>query len=218
MPAHIDYETTPIIFYKFVCENPKIKSCYVGHTTNFCQRKGHHKYACNTVYCKQYNNKIYQTIRDNGGFNNWKMVEIDRQICLDLSDTRKIEQKYIEELQANMNMIYAFRTNKQYEIDNKKKIAEQKKIYNLENKEKITKNRQKYEHENKNQISERKKQYYLDTREQKIIKCNCECGGTYCYSTKSRHLKTQKHQNYLATINNIDNIQNDASNSEEQKS
>jgi hypothetical protein len=43
MPAHINYETTQIIFYKFVCENPEIKSCYVGHTTNFQQRKRSHK-------------------------------------------------------------------------------------------------------------------------------------------------------------------------------
>ena len=47
MPAHINYETTPIIFYKFVCENPEIKSCYVGQTTNFQQRKSSHKYRCN---------------------------------------------------------------------------------------------------------------------------------------------------------------------------
>ena len=39
MPAHINYETTPIIFYKFVCENPEIKNCYVDHTTNFNRRK-----------------------------------------------------------------------------------------------------------------------------------------------------------------------------------
>ena len=31
------------------------------------------------------------------------MVEINRQICLDKSDASKIEQKYIENLQSNMN-------------------------------------------------------------------------------------------------------------------
>jgi ATP-dependent Lon protease len=205
MPAHINYETTPIIFYKFVCENPEIKSCYVGHTTNFRIRRGHHKHACNTAHRKEYNNKIYQTIREHGGFENWKMVEIDRQICLDLSDARKIEQKYIEELQANMNMIYAFRTDKQYEIDNKVKIAEQKKIYNLENKEKIRKIKKKYEDEHKTQISERKKQYYLN---RKGNQCICECGGSYHQykNDTDRHLQTKIHKDYLATINNVDNI------------
>ena len=48
MPAHIKYQITPIIFYKFVCKNPEIKSCYVGHTTNFNNRKNQHKYCCKT--------------------------------------------------------------------------------------------------------------------------------------------------------------------------
>ena len=127
MPAHINYETTPIIFYKFVCENPEIKSCYVGHTSNFQQRKGAHKHNCTKLNNEKYNLKLYKIIRENGGWNNWKMVEIDRQICLDKSDACKIEQKYIEDLQANMNSCFASRNDKQYEIDNKIKIAERKK-------------------------------------------------------------------------------------------
>jgi hypothetical protein len=179
MPAHINYETTPIIFYKFVCENPEIKSCYVGHTTNFQQRKGSHKFNCKTEHDKKFNLKIYKIIRENGGWDNWKMVEIGRQICLDFSDACKIEQQYIEKLQANMNSRFAIRSDKQYEIDNKIKIAERKKKYRLENKEKFSK------------------------------QFECDCGSIITICKKTRHIKTKKHLAYLETINNIDNIQNE---------
>ncbi|MEY3752076.1 MAG: Yellowstone Lake virophage 6, partial [Pseudomonadota bacterium] len=125
MPAHINYETTPIIFYKFVCENPEIKSCYVGQTINFQQRKNSHKSRCHKNTSEHYNYKIYQKIRENGGWDKWNMIEINRQICLDKSDAGKIEQQYIEELQANMNMINAGSFNwDEWYLNNKERICE----------------------------------------------------------------------------------------------
>ena len=207
MPAHINYETTSVIFYKFVCENPDIKSCYVGHTTNFYRREIHHKFSCNTKTNDRYNLKIYKIIRENGGWDNWKMVEIDRKICLDKSDACKIEQEHIEKLQANMNSCFAFRTEKQYYLDNKNEIAIYQKGYQLENKEAIAEQRKQFRLENKEVVAQQKKEYYLKNREKIILKKKeqfiCECGLLYTYSCKARHLKTQKHQNYLATLNNI---------------
>lgn len=189
MPAHINYETTPIIFYKFVCENPEIKSTYVGQTSNFMERKRHHKYNCNNELHRDHNYKIYKTIRENGGWDNWKMIEIDRQICLDKSHACKIEQKYIEELQANMNLIYASRSDEQYRLDNKEQINKNSKLYRLNNKEKR---------------SETIKTYYLNNKEKiqkkQIQKFNCECGGECNIYTKQRHFKSKKHLAYLETL------------------
>ena len=45
MPKHvIDYSNT--IFYKIYCKDERIKELYIGHTTNFVQRKYGHKRAC----------------------------------------------------------------------------------------------------------------------------------------------------------------------------
>ena len=108
------------------------------------------------------------------------MVEIDRQICLDKSDACKIEQKYIEELQADMNTRFAIRSKTQYRIDNKDiialkdkkyysenkdKISERQKLYNLENKEHIYEQQKLYNLENKEHISEQKKLYYIENKE-----------------------------------------------------
>ncbi len=135
MPAHINYETTPIIFYKFVCENPEIKSCYVGHTTNFMNRRRQHKGQCNNNISTKYGFKVYQTIRDNGGWTKWKMVEINRQICLDKIQACKTEQQYIEELQSDMNMKNAYTNKNEYQKSYDKK-------YKLK---KAEKNKQKFD-------------------------------------------------------------------------
>jgi len=40
---------------------------YVGHTTNFTNRKYQHKSNCKNETSKEYNHKVYQMIRENGG-------------------------------------------------------------------------------------------------------------------------------------------------------
>lgn len=192
MPAHINYETTPIIFYKFVCENPEIQSCYVGQTTNFQQRKCGHKHVYNKTTSKYYNLKIYQVIRENGGWDNWKMVEIDRQMCLDKSDACRIEQSYIDELKANMNSYYACRSDKQYRLDNKDKIIELNKKYITDNKEKRTETLKNYYLNNKEKIQQKQIQKFI-----------CKCGGKCNIFTKQRHFKSKKHLNYLASLENL---------------
>jgi len=182
MPAHIQYQITPIIFYKFVCKNLEINSCYVGHTTNFNHRKNQHKYCCNTEKSPKYNLKIYEAIRQNGGFNNWEIVKIHQQICLDKSDACKIEQKYIEELQANMNTLNATFNRAQwnlihneiiskkqqlYRLKNREHLIEQKKQYYLENKEHLTQQNKQYYLENKEQITKYKNQWYLENKERR---------------------------------------------------
>ena len=52
----IDYSNT--IIYKITCTNPEIKDVYVGHTTNFVQRKHCHKQGCNNTKSSNYNCKL----------------------------------------------------------------------------------------------------------------------------------------------------------------
>ena len=72
----IDYSNT--IIYRIVCKDTSITDCYVGHTTNFINRKNGHKTKCNNEKDKNYNLNVYQFIRDNGNWENWDMIEIER--------------------------------------------------------------------------------------------------------------------------------------------
>ena len=80
----IDYSNT--IIYKICCNDITITDCYVGHTTNFSQRKSQHKSSCNNENSEQYNSFVYKFIRENGGWDNWNMIEIERLSCIDFYD------------------------------------------------------------------------------------------------------------------------------------
>ena len=62
-------------------DDVEIKNPYIGSTTNFRGRKWNHKDCCNNPNHKYYNIKQYQYIRDNGGWDVWKMVWIEDYPC-----------------------------------------------------------------------------------------------------------------------------------------
>jgi hypothetical protein len=95
----IDYSNT--IVYKIVCKDLDKTECYVGHTTNFINRKhGHKKNVKDIKYC---NSALYKFIRNNGGWENFDMVEVEKYNCKDVNEAHKYERHWIEQLQAKLN-------------------------------------------------------------------------------------------------------------------
>jgi|LauGreDrversion2_5_1035112.scaffolds.fasta_scaffold04876_2 hypothetical protein len=82
----ISYSNT--VIYKIYCKDPTIKDIYVGHTTNFTKRKYHHKVSCK----EETKLKIYDTIRRNGGWENWNMEELARYPCTNSAEAKMKEQ------------------------------------------------------------------------------------------------------------------------------
>jgi hypothetical protein len=99
----IDYSNT--IIYKITCKDETISDVYVGHTTNFVQRKHAHKQSCINPKAANYTVKLYEVIRANGGWNNWKMEIINFFECKDHYEARKKEQEYFISLNATLNSI-----------------------------------------------------------------------------------------------------------------
>jgi hypothetical protein len=102
----IDYSNT--IIYKITCKNPEITDVYVGHTTNFVQRKHAHKQNCINEKALNYKCKLYNVIRTNGGWANWQMEIINFFNCADHYEARKKEQEYFISLNATLNSIEPF--------------------------------------------------------------------------------------------------------------
>jgi hypothetical protein len=123
----IDYSKT--IIYKIVCNDLAVTDCYVGHTTDFICRKAAHKMECNKENHKQYNYKIYQTIRANGGWDNWSMIEIEKYPCQVHNEATARERYWYETLNANMNTYVPSRTKKEYNKTNIDKYRNIKKKY-----------------------------------------------------------------------------------------
>lgn len=157
----IDYKKT--IIYKIVCKNLSIDGMYIGSTTDFYSRKKCHKSRCTNKQSLFYNYKIYSTIRENGGWENWEMLEIEKFPCADKREADTRERYWIEKLKAILNHNIPSRSKLEYaKIYNKKNIDKFKENYN---KKKII-------------LSEQKK---------------CGCGMNYTTGHRSRHMKTQFH-------------------------
>jgi hypothetical protein len=101
----IDYSNT--VFYKIYCKDINFHDVYIGHTTNFVQRKHSHKRACNKSSHNSYNLKVYKIIRQHGGWDNWNMEIIGFKNCKDHSEACSVEQKYFDSYEASLNSILA---------------------------------------------------------------------------------------------------------------
>jgi hypothetical protein len=102
----IDYSNT--IFYKIFCKDSSITDLYVGLTTNFVQRRHSHKQSCKNEKATNHNCKLYNNIRNAGGWDNWQMEIIAFHNCADSYEARKKEQEYFEKLGATLNSIDPF--------------------------------------------------------------------------------------------------------------
>lgn len=221
----INYANT--IIYKIICKNINIKESYIGHTTDFTDRKYKHKHSCNNENNKNYNLYVYQFIRENGGWINWDMVEIEKIKCIDKFDATKKERYWIEFYNAELNSVIPNRTNKErytvnkeiilikakeYREENKEKIAEYKKdFYELnkeeileyhkeyykENTEKILDYQKQYSTKNQDKIKDYKKKYREENIDKIKEKMTCICGSICRKDSINRHEQSIKHIKFI---------------------
>ena len=238
-----DYSET--IIYKLVCKDSSIKEIYIGHTTNFVQRKNSHKISCCNVESVNHNRYVYKFIRNNGGWENWSMIQI--QVC-NLKNKREAESRehfWIEELAATLNSNkpfamckenpqkykhdwyeekkdYILEKAKEHYESNKEQKIEYQTQYAKENKEKVKEYQTEYREKNKEKLSEQKKEYREEHKEnaskankewrevnkdkikaEKSQVIECECGNTYTFGNKHRHLQSKIHITYQNKLEGI---------------
>jgi hypothetical protein len=96
----IDYSNT--IIYKITCKDKTVKDIYVGHTTNFVQRKYTHKQSSKIG---KGTSKLYEVIRAHGGWENWQMEVVTNLKCADQNEARTKEQEYFKQLNATITSV-----------------------------------------------------------------------------------------------------------------
>ena len=194
LKPNLDYSNT--IIYKITCNDTNITDKYVGHTTNFVQRKHAHKNTCVNEKSSSYKCKLYEIIRNNGGWNNWKMEIVDFFNCKDLCEARQKEQEYFVSLNANLNSIEPFPTQKLNVIVEKKEQIEEIVLDANLNSIEL------FPTQKPNTIVEKKEQndaIYLDAK----FYCK-KCEYNTCDKWKfDRHLLTKKHTNDTFESNNL---------------
>jgi len=151
--------------YKLCCNDTDITEEYVGSTKNFNRRRSAHKSVCNNEKNIHYNCYVYQFIRENEGWDNWRMIQLEAVNYETRRDLEAHERRWIELLKPKLNKQIPTRTIQEWYQDNKENINEKHKEYYNDNKENIKEKHKEYYNDNKENIKEKHKEYYNDNKE-----------------------------------------------------
>ena len=96
-----DYSKT--LIYEIVCKDLAITHVYVGSTTDIIRRRNMHKSTCNNPKQPLHNTKLYQTIRNNGGWDNWEIKIIEKFPCNNNIEACIREREVFDRLTPTLN-------------------------------------------------------------------------------------------------------------------
>ena len=168
----IDYSKT--IIYKLIHkEDYNNANIYIGSTINFIVRKNKHKYCCNNENLIEYNEKKYRYIRENGGWDEWRMIEVEKYPCNDRREAEAREEYWRSYFNSQLNSKKSYRTDEELKEYNTKYFKER---------------------------YERDKAVFLKHQQEKLI---CECGCIIGRGNMRDHKKTQKHIALMLNSTNI---------------
>ena len=97
----VDYSNG--IIYKLTCNDISIDTIFIGSTTSFRSRKNTIKNQVNNPKNKEYNSYQSKFIRENGGWDNWKMVLVEYYNALDFRDLEKRQYYWYEKIGTYIN-------------------------------------------------------------------------------------------------------------------
>jgi len=116
--------------------------------------------------------------------------------CESLKDLRDRERYHIERSNS-VNYNKPARDPNQWYQDNKEKVNASHRKYYEQNKEKLKQTRKAYAERNR----EKGREYQQKYREKrKNLRVTCECGLEMQKATLPKHLKTQRHKNFLTRV------------------
>jgi predicted glutamine amidotransferase len=183
----MDYQNGKI--YKIQSHlGPKI---YIGSTTKqyLSQRLTAHR-GQYKAWKKNNKTKIRSyELFDEYGLENCEIVLVELYPCNSRDELTAKESHYIRTLDC-VNRNLANRSKKEYYIDNRETILEQRNTFYNNNREEKKEKVKAYREKNKEALSEKYK-----------LKCTCECGSTYRLRSKPIHEKSKKHSTFVSLNN-----------------
>ena len=117
--------------YEIKSIDKSVTEIYIGSCWNMKNRYWCHKHRCNNKNRIDYNYPLYRYIRENGGFDNFEMTEIDSGECQDKTELECGEQFYIDLYGGIENLL-----NSQDAILNINKERENRKTYSKKTRQK----------------------------------------------------------------------------------
>lgn len=154
---------------------------YIGSTCEFKKRIRHHNSHLYNDRLKDYNLKLYKTIRENN--KKWEMIKLHDFPCNNDTELRIEERRVYDALQPTLNVYKPYISTE----ERKDFLKDYMKSYNInykigENRENYLISKKKYYENNKDNI--------LNKQKERVI---CECGEEVSKHHISRHRKSKKH-------------------------
>jgi hypothetical protein len=173
----IDYSKSCV--YGFMKED---KFYYIGSSRNLTKRFNSHKSHCNNEKDRDYNFSLYNYMRENGGFDAWKIVVIcEYPECKSEEELRMYETEFCDEFKPILNKKRPLLTeeerlhrNEFRSEESKENIKQKARADYAENKDKYKLIKDKYREENAEAIQEKQsspeakikqKEYQKDNKE-----------------------------------------------------
>ena len=202
----IKYEN--IVIYKIVCLLPDINEIYIGITTDIIRRKYYHKIKSMDPTNNKY--KLYHFINQHGGFNNFDILEIRKYPCINNSEAKAKQYKYIKLLKANLNS-----NNVINKCDNIKTFSNENdhRIINITKARAVKQNNDIKKQEKQKQINDKNKETELYNEQLQKIKAEKKKIKKQLYlqqeinelNNLKKHLNKNKPQPVIQAINQTTN-------------
>jgi hypothetical protein len=163
-----DYSKT--ILYKIFCKDINITDVFISYTTDFETKLNDHKSKCNNINTIE-NLKLYASIRSNGNWDNWNMIEFEKYPCNSRTEVNSRLREIYKQLKPTLN------SNRQLITieDRMAKDNATKLLYRENNKDLIC-------------LQQNKKTI-------------CECGRSTLIRHMERHCQSYGHKNFISKKN-----------------
>ena len=189
--------------------------CYIGSTVQpLCKRMSGHRIHYKKLLKENARHVAVYDIFEKYGVENCKIIWVEDYPCNSKKDLEAQEGKHQKETDC-VNKRVAGRDKKQNYQDKREYYLEKSQIYRgnhreeskeyfkqryIDKKDEIIEKRKEHRQNNLEKVREQERQSYQRNKLIKQRPYTCECGATMCFSAKSRHQKTQKHRQYLQSL------------------
>ena len=197
-------------------QDKKMKMCYIGSTTQPLSTRmaQHRRDYLNFLANKKCYISVFELF-NKFGVDNCKIIWVEDYVCNSKKELDAREGHHIKETDC-VNKRIEGRDKKQYYQDRREHFLEKAQIHRdnhreerkeyfkqryIDKKEEIVEKKKEHIKNNLEKVREQARQSYHRNKAVKNRPYTCECGLTLCHSGKARHEKTQKHQQYLQSIN-----------------
>ena len=179
--------------YKICSDDPDITDVYIGSTVRTLE----HRYRQHTSQSKKrYNSHELFNLY---GVEKFHVELIQNYPCKSKKELVMQEQHYIDLIDC-INERSAYTDAIEYRKSRSDIKCEYDKMRRANNKEKIAAEKKLYVINNKDKVAQQQRNKYLRNQEALKSKIVCDCGTICCVYSLNLHIKTKKHINLLAAL------------------